>query len=207
MIRIGDLPARLARTRLGSALGRWAGARDGVAALEFALILPVMVGLLLGMASVSGGVNRDRKLALLSRSLADLTSRVSSVSTADLSDMFTAGTAILQPYTDSVASTQMVISSIGVTKTGNVYTGSVLWSCGKNIPTTPAATDIKGRTPGDSYPVPAGFTADKSFILVETLMPYTPGFGSVITGTLKLTEVTPWPVRNADYVTRTGNCP
>ena len=193
--------------RVASAARRWSKARDGVAAVEFALVLPVMVALLLGLASVSGGVNRDRKLVLLSRALADLASRVSSISTADMSDMFTAGTAILQPYSDSVASTQMVMSSIKVTKVGSNYTGSVLWSCGKNVPANGDATDLKARPLASSYPVPNGFTSDASFILVETLMPYTPGFGSVITGTLKLAETTPWPIRNADYVTLTGACP
>lgn len=193
--------------RVGAALARFRRETGGIAAVEFALILPVMVAILLGMSSVTGGLNRDRKLVLLSRSLADLASRVPSISTADMTAMFSAAGAIMQPYTDSVSTTQMVISSIKVTTTNNVTTGTVQWSCAKNIPSPAVAGNLIVRPVNSTYVVPSGFTSTTSFILVETQLPYTPGYGSVITGTINLKQTTPWPVRNVDYVELSGSCP
>ena len=195
----------------------WPGASGGVAAVEFALILPVMVTMLLGMSEVTLGVNVDRKLTLLSRSLADLSSRSSSLSTAEMASIFAAGSAILRPY--DATSAQMVVTSVSVTKSGSsTYSGTVDWSCGKNLSNRPsfetqaqfdAATNLQVRSKGSAYPVPGGFQSDttKSFILVETLLPYKPLFGYVVTGTMRLRENTPWPVRDVDRVTGPTTCP
>lgn len=182
----------------------WSDCIAGVAAIEFAMVLPVMVGMLLGMTEVTLGVNMDRKLTLLSRSLADLASRASSVSTTDMTNMFTAASAIMQPYDSSTV--QMVISSILVTQNGNVYTGKVDWSCPKNIPAQASSTDLSRRASQSPYPVPTGFQGSQSFIVVETLLPYRPMFGYTLTGTINLAETTPWPVRNVAKVTGPPSC-
>lgn len=188
------------------------GAAAGVAAVEFAMVLPVMIAMLLGMTEVTSGVNMDRKLAILSRSLADLSARVPKITTSEMSNIFAAASSVMQPYSSST--TQMVVSSIRVRKVGTAYQGDVQWSCAKNIPPKPAGApadfgkdNLMAKPVGSAVTVPDGFQTNASFILVETRLPYQPVFGSVLTGTINLGETTPWPVRNVDAVEFTGSCP
>lgn len=199
--------ARLGRVALRAAAraSAFPGAAGGVAAVEFAMLLPVMIVMLLGMTEVTYGVNMDRKLTIMSRSLADLAARSKKITTDDMKSIFSAAAAILQPY--DVSKTQMVISSVKVKKVGNDYQGEIQWSCGKNISTSSSGGNLKTRPANSSYAVPNGFQTSPSFILVETRLPYTPVFGYVITGTLPLGEITPWPVRDVDSVEFVGSCP
>jgi len=54
--------------------------RRGIAATEFAFIVPIMLVLFFGTVEFSSGIAVDRKVTLMARTLADLTSQ--SVSTA-----------------------------------------------------------------------------------------------------------------------------
>lgn len=207
--RLATLPRRI----LGRALG-WR--RDeGVAAVEFALVLPLMMTLFFGLSDLTLAVNLDRKLTLLTRSLADIPSRVPSLTTSDLGNVFAAASAVMRPY-DST-NVQMVLSSVLVTVNGSTYTGKVDWSCPKNIPSKPNgqsqadfdAENLKARSASSAYDVPTGYqtTTTKSFLVAETLVPYTSTFGQYLAGTTRLRETMTWPVRGGDKVTGPGNCP
>jgi Flp pilus assembly protein TadG len=74
------------------------GDRRGVAAIEFAMIVPVMLLLFFGTVEFSSAVAVDRKVTLIARTLSDVTSQSISVATADLNNFFTAGCAIMYPY-------------------------------------------------------------------------------------------------------------
>lgn len=180
----------------------WWRATEAVAAVEFALVLPVMIGLLLGLTEVTLGVANDRKLTLVSRSLADLTSRATNtaLTASDMSNSFAAARIILQPYDSSKI--KMTLSSMKVTlsSTTHLYTASVDWTCASG---TGAATKPTNVT----YPVPSGFQTDGiHYVLAETVLPYKPMFGYAVTGTLNLAENTPWPVRNVAKVTLPSSC-
>lgn len=188
----GRFPALIAR------IAAWPRDAAGVAAVEFALILPVMLTMLLGMSEVTLAVSVDRKLTLLSRSLADLTSRVATLSTSDVNDVFNAASVIMQPY--DTTRLRMVISSMKVTKVGSVYNGSVDWSCARGTGAV--------AKPAGTYTVPAGFQTDNTYyMLIEVTLPYSPLFGRTLTGTINLGENTPWPIRNNAKVTLSGSCP
>lgn len=83
-------------------LRRSAGAlaRDcrGLAAVEFAFVVPVMLVLLFGTVEFASGVAVDRKVTLMARTMSDLTSQSLSVSDADLTNFFAAGKGIMTPY-------------------------------------------------------------------------------------------------------------
>lgn len=69
---------RLAR-RATAILSRFARARSGVAAVEFALLLPFMFMLYIGLVETTQYVTADRKAIIFSRTLADLTSQPTNI--------------------------------------------------------------------------------------------------------------------------------
>ena len=74
------------------------GDRSGLAAVEFAMIVPLMLVLLFGVHELSSGVAVNRKVTLMARTLSDLTSQNTTVTTAQLDNFFNASRAILTPY-------------------------------------------------------------------------------------------------------------
>src|SRR6267143_6258649 len=73
--------------------------RSGIAATEFAVIVPVMLVMFFGTVEFSSGVAVDRKVTLMARTLSDLTSQaLNSVNDTYLQNAFTASIAIVTPY-------------------------------------------------------------------------------------------------------------
>jgi Flp pilus assembly protein TadG len=171
-------------------------AQRGVAAIEFALIAPVMILVLLGISEVTVSVNTDRKLVSVTRTVADLTGRATTTSTSDMAAVFAAASVVMQPY--SLTNAKIVVSSIVVSTSGTTTTGTVAWSCVNG-------SGPGKRTPGSTYPVPVSFTSSPSFILVESTMAYTPVLGGQFTsGIINFNETLPWPVRNGSQVAWSG---
>lgn len=176
--------------------GRLRDARAGVAAIEFALILPVMLLLYLGMTQVTLGLNMDRKVVILSRTVADLVGRDREVTTAELDEIVRAALVVLEPYDPTGVS--ITISSVYVVDEDDGLEGRVCWSYAN------AAGTARARE--TTVPIPTGFdTADTSFILAEVSLPYDPVFSiDALLDEILLSDETAWPVRNAAEVAFAG---
>lgn len=100
--------------------------RRGVAALEFALLLPFMITLYVAANETSQALTVYRKVSHTGSTLGDLTSQASTLSTADMNNIMTASTAVMSPFSDS--GLKIVVSA--VKKKNNAY--AVDWSNAKN---------------------------------------------------------------------------
>lgn len=103
------------------------GNTEGLAAVEFAMIIPLMAMLLLGTYEFSTGVAIDRKVTIMARTLSDLTSQNTAVSNDKLNNFFNAATSIMTPY-DS-APVQSTITELYVNPT--TMKARVQWSLSK----------------------------------------------------------------------------
>lgn len=72
--------------------------RRGLAAVEFAMILPVMLVTLFGLIGVTSAISINRKVTLISRTLSDLTSQGTQVQDSDIANFFAIGKFMLTPY-------------------------------------------------------------------------------------------------------------
>jgi Flp pilus assembly protein TadG len=188
---LGPNLTRRARARVRDLVA----ATHGVAAVEFAMILPGLLLLYIGMSEASVGWSLYRKVTLVSRSVADLTARSTTLSAADLTKIFGAASAIAAPY--PTASMQMRISQIAVTSANGQVRGKVCWSKGQG--------GLPDLSTGSDYDLPAGYdTAGSFFVVAEVKLPYQPAFGYAFTGSVTLAETTPWPIRNVAQVAYSG---
>jgi len=91
-------------------IARFATDRSGVSAVEFAMLLPLMITLYLGTVEISQGVAIDRKVTLTSRTIADLTSQVSTIATSDMTNVFDAASSVIAPYNTDMSLLTMTVS-------------------------------------------------------------------------------------------------
>lgn len=146
--------------------GLWQSA-SGLAAIEFALIAPVLVVMLLGTIGICNALACNRKVNDLASNVSGLISMATSVSSTDISNAYNAGNAILYPYPSS--NTTIVISSITYSAATNQDT--VAWSRAQNG--TPLSQ-------GSVVAPPAGVmstTDGAGAILVSVSYSYSPAWG------------------------------
>ena len=138
----------------------------GIAATEFAVIVPIMLVMFFGTVELATGVAVDRKVALVARTLSDLTSRSLSVGDADMTNFFAASGAIMTPY--STAPTRSTISELYVDPT--THQARVQWSKG-SVP----------RAVGSPVTIPVALAVDGTYLIFsEVSYLYVPTIGYVM---------------------------
>lgn len=159
---------------VGFFLRRLAGNRDGVSAVEFALIAPVMVMLYLGMVEISLALSVDRKVTNAASAIADLVAQDDVITDSEMVNILNASGAIIAPY--DVANFSVRISSVSMDLTGNV---EVDWS---------DARGMMARAEGSQPTLPDGvLTNGRSIIWVEVAYAYEAPFRE-ITGDFNIEE-------------------
>ncbi len=143
----------------------------GVAAVEFAMILPAMLAIYFGIVETGQGVMIDRKVTQLTRSLVDLTAQAQAgtISTTEMDNIFDAAQTVMMPYTDvapKMSVHHIVIDSARVAK--------VCWSEQRN------STKI-GR--GETVTLPEDLRLpNTSLVMAQASYDFTPVVGWIIKG-------------------------
>jgi Flp pilus assembly protein TadG len=185
-------------TPLSSLVSRFVRCKDGLAAVEFAFILPIMVLMYFGSVAVTMGVMTDRKLTLMARSLGDIVAQDTNLTATEATDVFNAGRAVMAPYDSSLTVLSMRVSSVKMSSDG--LKACVRWSRSPNPSFARAAgADVTTLIPADLR------IANTYLVWPEVEYKYTPVVGSAITnGTLTLTDQLFMRPRQTDEVTTDG---
>jgi Flp pilus assembly protein TadG len=162
-------------TDLLSRLRDLARAQGGMAAVEFAVLLPFLLTAYLGGVEVGDGVAIDRKVAITTRAVADLASRYTKITDATMSTILGASSTIIQPYPPG----PLVVTVSGVT-IDNRGNATIDWSNSLNG---------TARAKGSAVTLPGSLaTAGTYYVWGEVTYNYTPTLGYVLTGTFALSN-------------------
>jgi Flp pilus assembly protein TadG len=190
--------------RLECAAAKLGRDRRGVAAVEFAIIVPLMLVMFFGTVEFSSAVAVDRKVSMTVQSLADLASRYTSIGDTDMTNFTIIANAMMTPYSSTPLQTTVtevyIDPSTGVARTQ--------WSKG-----------AAPRAVSSTVPVPANLIARDSsnniiaaqyLIFSEASYVYTPAVGYVMRTGVTLSDKSYMRPRLSTcvlYNTTTGNCP
>ncbi len=161
----------VALRRSAARLGR---DKRGNAAIEFAVIVPVMLTMFFGVVEFSSAVAVKRKISMAAEELADLAARYKEVPDTEIDNFFTIARAVINPYSTTVL--KATITEIYIDPATGL--GRAQWSRGDVV-----------RLPGSTVPVPPNLIARDStntilasqyLIFAETSYVYVPAVGYVM---------------------------
>jgi Flp pilus assembly protein TadG len=160
--------------------------RSGIAAVEFAVIVPMMLVMFFGTVEFSSAVAIDRKVTLMARTLANLTSQGQSVNDAAIANFRAASGAIMTPYSGPLyPAPNTTVSELYIDPATGV--ARVQWSQGSQprtagtpvaIPASLISLDAQGKIIPQQY-----------LIFSEANFLYTPTVGYVMTSSVSLSDV------------------
>lgn len=167
-------------------------ANKGVAMVEFALTLPVLLMLYLGCVQICDVVAVYRKTTTTTKTIVDLTSQQSGVSDAKLTEIFNASTQVMAPYSPSKL--KMVITYVRISNTG---VATVEWS-------SASGTGATADTPGDTYTLPAGVGVNNTSLIVGRVdYSYEANIGGFLNTNIPLREIIYMYPRITNTLTKT----
>lgn len=206
-------PRKLRRALAPFAASRFAKDAKGVAAVEFAIIAPLMIALYFGVLELSLGYQASRKVSLLSRTAADLSSQASaSLSAADMTDIRNSANWILNPFPIAAGQVRMTVSSVsfdgrtGVTPpiatvNWSVSNENVRRACGQ-------LTVVASNAQPSLTTIPTGVAvAGTSIIVADVSYDYKPliggsfkSFGDGTVSQLTMSQTSYMKPRNVSYI-------
>jgi Flp pilus assembly protein TadG len=150
-------------------LRRFSKDRRGVAAVEFALVAPVMILLYCGMVELTMAMMAERQAAHSASVVGDLVAQSTQVTSGEVTDIFNVGAAILKPF--PAASLRMRVSSVKADANG---VPRVVWSQGYGMGSlaanaTPAGFPATLLAAGDSV-----IQADVAYTYTSPIMQVLP---------------------------------
>jgi Flp pilus assembly protein TadG len=182
--------------RIPQTLRPFAASTGGVAAIEFAAILPVMVVIFLATFDGGRAIATYMKVRAATYSLAEMTNEFTlPIASTDMSGILCATATVMAPYTanPSVTISQIQISNASVAK--------IEWSANQGGTARTVGTTV---TPPSALVVPSTY-----LILAEVSNTYTPLFGFFGSGGITFSDylyVTPRVLSCIVYTPQSSTC-
>jgi Flp pilus assembly protein TadG len=85
-------------SRIAAGILEFRRERRGAAAIEFAMLAPIMVGLFIGSVEFSQALTIDRRVTQVASSVADLVAQTDKLNNTDLDDMYELVKRLMAPY-------------------------------------------------------------------------------------------------------------
>jgi len=158
---------------------QFASGAGGVAAIEFALVLPIIVLLLLGCFEVPRYILIYQKIARTSAGVADLVAQADEPITGNqVQDIFIAGKTMMQPY-DVVADGKIYISSINNPNGSGVV---LTWQRNNDGKLDEDSKYFSNEGSPPKISLPAGLTplSNEEVLISEVFFDYKPIFSTLI---------------------------
>jgi Flp pilus assembly protein TadG len=181
--------------------------RRGVSAVEFALLLPVLVVMLLGMVDVVPAMMARYQVNHATASFADLATEYSQMQTSDMVNVFAAASDVLAPLSSTTLAVRL--TNIYSDGNGNAY---VYWSCGEGalpplaakspVTSTPTGTPVVWlvwlfNTPSGGYQLNGTNT---SYVMAESQYVFTPLAHFIIKNPMTMTNTAYFMPRQSSFV-------
>lgn len=191
LIAVRTLLRRGLNLRPKGLISRLTGDERGVAAVEFAMIAPVMIVIYFALAEFCQGYMAQKKMGHVAAMVADLVAQHQTVNMANMDDIFEIGELIMKPF--STATLRQRVSSI--TQTNGV--AQVTWSYGDGMPARGA----------DVVTLPPGLIGNgESIILSEAIYDYDSPVDYLLPGVTQFSNTYYLRPRTVDFILCT-NCP
>lgn len=149
--------------------------RRGVAAVEFALIAPLMIALYFGLAELTMGLMAEQRANHIASMTADLVAQDPQTDKNGLDDVLSTGASIMEPFPATTTDLKIRLSGVVADDKGNV---TVVWSR--------ATSGFPALTPGASIDDPPDdlLQEGEGLVLAEVEYKHTPVVGYVIDQTM-----------------------
>lgn len=192
-----QITRRLARSSLGRLAARARDAlrsEDGVAAVEFGFILPLLLLIYIGTNTLTQAISAARAITVLARTLSDLVSQQpANVNLTDsvTADIFNASTAVLAPFPTTtlkmtISNVEFVANAASVASNG--YDAKTRWTVSFSSGTlrpcatasgvvTPVLTPVPNGTDPSSTTMPVGLYSSGFIIVADVSYVYQPAIG------------------------------
>jgi Flp pilus assembly protein TadG len=194
-------------TRL-KAMRRFRRDAKGLAALEFALILPVLITMLFGMGELSLAVFCRTDITQIASTVADLVAQEKAPGSTDISNVYAAANTILYPYYPNLSSSKPTIRITSVifdTATNSTTVGKVAWTCSQsgNGTLSPASRAV-GSTVTFSQ---ALLSTGGSVLMAEISYSYASPTTKVLTGAITMSDKFYTKPRRVGQIPAPSSCP
>jgi Flp pilus assembly protein TadG len=163
---------------------RFIASRRAVAGIEFGMVLPILMLLLLGFYDAGTAIAIYTKTRFATATLAELTNQYTTIHDSDMSQILGATATVVAPYSSAPISSS--ISQIAISSTG---AATVSWS--------------NALPPGSTVVLPASLNTPNTY-LIYSQVSYTfkPTFGYFVTGPITMTDSLYVSPRNSASISR-----